>query len=170
MGPEPSLNPGLPRSPSKCTLLPGLGAWEPPSPWTRHRRGGADRATEPWAGSPRAPEAGAPPPGVSAWRPLALGASAWVQHRAPGGFWGHQLPLPRWLHSLAQETPAESWDFVFKPLRQFYYLSGRFRAAFRNVVLLSLLTQDVVAKRLPHRHCVLPLFSFPNAYGGIFQN
>ena len=63
---------------------------------------------------------------MSAWRPLALGASAWVQHRAPGGFWGHQLPLPRWLHSLAQETPAESWDFVFKPLRQFYYLSGRF--------------------------------------------
>lgn len=84
--------------------------------------------TEPWSGSPRAPEAGAPPPGVTGWRPLALGASGWVAAQGPRGgvFWGHQLPLPCWLHSPAQETAAESWDFVFKPLRQFYYLSGHF--------------------------------------------
>lgn len=85
MGPVPSLNPGLPRSPSKCTLLPVLGAWEPPSPGAS---GGADRATEPWAGSPRAPEAGAPPPGATGWRPLALGASAWVAAQGPRGVLG----------------------------------------------------------------------------------
>ena len=61
---------------------------------------------------------------TSGLRGLSVGGS--TGPREGGLFWGHQLPLPRWLCSRAQETRAESWDFVFNPLRQFYYLSGHF--------------------------------------------
>lgn len=124
---QPPSWPACPSPHPSATLLPERKVWQWPPRWLGGKQscglillGHLGHGADPALGVTRCRS-------LSSLRPW----HRW-QSLVPGDVGQYRLPLPCLLFSLAQETPTESWDFVFKSLRHFYYLNGHFGLLLRR--------------------------------------